>query len=143
MQGALRVGLCGGLLVVSAMACGCGGPGMGNCGSYGWVVNVAPLSATVNHSAAPPANQVQFIGAATPAPAGPGCAVPALSVRLYAAWTNPDPADITISSANDSTNGTALCKEPTNGAVTLTGAFSSAPGSGNSAVTKTVQLICE
>jgi hypothetical protein len=58
----------------------------------------------------------------------------------YGTWSNPDPVDITISSANDSTNGTALCKAPTNGAVTLTGAFPI--GSPNPNM-KSVQLTCE
>jgi hypothetical protein len=105
-------------------------------------VTVAPLSAIADHSAAPPGNQVQFIATAAPV-APPGCPLPEWMARVYAAWSNPDPADITISSANDSTNGMATCKAPTRGAVTLTGTFSSVPLNPNQPVTKSVQLTCE
>ncbi len=69
----------------------------------------------------------------------PGCAVPTWIAIVYGTWSNPDPTDIQISSAIDNTNGTAVCKAATNGAVTLTGTFNQlvpAP------VTKTVQLTC-
>lgn len=140
MLGAVRACLCCGLLAALAMSCGCaGGTQMGNCaGSI--VTNVAPASATVNHSAAPPANQVQFIATQAPT-APPGCPVPQWIRRVYPAWSNPDPTDITISSANDSTNGTAICKGATSGAVTLTGTISSA--SGSDPITKSVQLTCK
>lgn len=102
-------------------------------------VRVTPLSATVNHAAAPPANQIQFVASAAPT-APPGCPVPAWVVRVYGTWSNPDPTAIQISSANDSTNGTALCKLPTNGPVTLTGTFSQQTVS--NPATETVQLTC-
>jgi hypothetical protein len=105
------------------------------------VVGVNPSSATVNHAAAPPANQVQFIAnEAYSAPAGEHCAVPAIAWIVAGTWSNPDPQDIEISSANNSTNGTAVCLAPTNGAVTLTGTF---PTTVMAPATKSVQLTCE
>ncbi len=138
----MRTFIRAGLLVVAfaaaAVVCGCGGNSQISCvGSV--EIAVSPTSATVNHAAAPPANQIQFIGIGQPT-APPGCPVPEWVAIVYGTWSNPDPTDITISSANDSTNGTAVCNAPTNGAVTLTGTFSQlvpAP------VTKSVQLTCE
>lgn len=139
MRTFIRAFLAAGLIAVFNAAIGCGGNGSisGNC-TLTTVITVSPTSATVNHAAAPPANQVQFIGVGR-FTAPPGCAAPALAFLVYGTWSDPDPTDITISSANDSTNGTAECKSATNGAVTLTGTFDQlvpAP------VTRTVQLTC-
>ena len=123
-----------GLLAALLILCGCGNP---PCNTT-WGVEVSPTSATANHTAAPPGNQTQFIGVASPV-ARAGCAIPALAARQFATWSNPDPAAIQISSAFDTTNGLAVCKAATNGAVTLTGTFTEhLPSS----VTKTVQLTC-
>ena len=138
MRKFIRANLVSGLLLAVTVVCGCAGNSSLGCG--GSVVStVAPTSATVNHSAAPPANQVQFVGYSAPS-APPGCPIPAFVAITYGTWSNPDSADIQISSANDSTNGTALCKAPTDGAVTLTGAF---PLGSPSPITKSVQLTCE
>jgi len=124
-----------------AGTCGCGGStGTAKC-TLTTVINVNPTSATVSHAATPPFNQVQFIAAGGyAAPAGSeNCAIPAIAWIEYGTWTNPDPNDIQISSASDSTNGTAVCEAATKGAVTLTGTFTdrlTAP------VTNTVQLTC-
>lgn len=82
-------------------------------------IQVSPTAATVNHLAAPPKNQTQFVAIATPT-AQAGCAVPQLVAREYPAWSNPDPAAIQMIS---SASGTAVCKAPTNGPITLTGIF--------------------
>ncbi len=130
-----------GLAAILALICGCAGNGtIGDCTLYA-VITVTPSSATLNHAAAPPANQVQFIGTGGYAASGSHCAVPALSWIAYGTWTNPDPADIQISSAQNSTNGTAVCLAPTNGAVTLTGTFPALEPS--QSVIQTVQLTCE
>lgn len=102
-------------------------------------IQVSPASAVVNHAAAPPANQIQFSGFAVPT-APSGCPIPDWVAGIPATWSNPDPAAIRISSANDATNGTAVCIAPTNGAVTLTGTFTETLPS---PVTKTVQLTCD
>jgi hypothetical protein len=142
MRTFIRVGFFAGLLSAIAAAIGCGGNGTigGNC-SLSTVIAVSPTSATANHAAVPPGNQVQFIGIGRYT-APPGCAAPALAWIAYATWSNPDPTDIQINSATDSTNGTAACKAATNGAVSLTGLF---PTSGNppQSITQSVQLTCE
>jgi hypothetical protein len=138
MRTCILTGLSGGLFGALTFVSGCGGVSPVPC-SLTTVITVSPLSATVNHAAAPPANQVQFIGTAAPT-APPGCPVPQWIALDFATWTNPDPTDIQISSANDSTNGTAVCKAPTSGAVTLTGTFTQLV---SSPVTKSVQLTCQ
>ena len=139
MRTFIRVDLIAGLCIAATTLYGCGGNGtIGSKCTLTTVITVNPASATVDHAAAPPANQVQFIANAQPT-APPGCAVPTWIAIVYGTWSNPDPIDIQISSAADSTNGTAVCKTPTNGAVTLTGTFTELV---QSPVTKTVQLTC-
>ncbi len=141
MRTFLPAGPLAGLAAILAVVCGCAGNGtIGDCTLY-TVITVNPTSATANHAAAPPANQVQFIGTGGYAGTGSHCAIPALSWIAYATWTNPDPADIQISSAQNSTNGTAVCLAPTNDAVTLTGTFPAIEPS--QSVTQSVQLTCE
>jgi hypothetical protein len=138
MRTFIRAGSIAGLLCLVSITCGCAGNPTISCkGSV--VISVNPPSATLNHSAAPPGNQVQFVATAAPT-APPGCPVPQWIAIVYGTWTNPDPTDIQISSTSDSTNGTAVCKATTNGPVTLTGTFSQMV---QTPVTKTVQLTCD
>ena len=133
-----------GMLAAGAVVCGCGVPATSAGCTNSYRLMVSPTSATADHNAAAPGNQVQFSGAsAIIAPAG--CAAPAVMVPEYATWDNPDPINIQISSARDATNGIAVCKGVTSGAVTLTGHFSAASTSlGNPpAETATVQLTCK
>lgn len=87
-------------------------------------LTVSPLAATLDHASTAAANQVKFRGiaylVATPATCPQRTDLGALE---YATWTNPDPADIQISSAYDDTNGIASCTNATSGAVSLTGTF--------------------
>lgn len=126
-----------GLFAALAVLSGCGGNGSMSC-NLTTEITVSPTSATVNHAAAPPANQTQFLGTAAPTAAA-GCPVPQWIAREHPTWSNPDPTDIQISSTNDLTNGTAICKAPTAGPVTLTGTFTELV---SSPVTRTVQLTC-
>jgi hypothetical protein len=139
MKALLGVDRIAGLFAALAVLSGCAAhPTMMPC-EVTVEVQVSPTSATVDHGAKPPGNQTQFKGLARPtAPAG--CPVPEWVASTYATWSNPDPADIQISSANNSTNGTAVCKAPTNGPVTLTGTFTQGL---SSPATKTVQLTCD
>ncbi len=135
------------LLILLSTASGCGAGPSASCGVV-YPLGVRPTSATADHNASPPGNQVQFVGSAAATPTSPGCPVPALAQLEWAAWGNPDPKDISISSAADATNGTAVCKGATDGAVTLTGLFSpeavgTAPGSGTDTQTATVTLLCK
>lgn len=113
----------------------------GDC-ELGTQVTVSPTSATANHAAASPGNQAQFVGRGSYVVLTPGksCGIPAIVWSPYGTWSNPDPTAIQISSANDSTNGTAVCSAATNGPVTLTGTFTQGL---TTPVTKSVQLTCE
>lgn len=108
-----------------------------------WVVTVTPASATLDHTASPARNTVQFIGTAVET-APKGCPVPALARREYASWANPEPTRIEISSARDGANGTASCLAATKGPVTLTGTFNpiGASAAASQTSTKTVTLTC-
>jgi hypothetical protein len=128
-----------------SMVCACGvfagcaaSPGnSSNSLSCSTVVNVGPATAVADHTAASPGNQAQFTGTS-----GESCTngvAPAVLARVYGTWTNPDTIDIQISSANDATNGTAICKGPTAGAVTLTDTIVQ----GSSTVAKQVSLTCQ
>ena len=102
------------------------------------VLEVSPATATADHSATPPGNQQQF--SAVLAPTGPpGCPIPQVVLLVYPTWTNPAPLAISISSAQDKTNGLATCLKATTGAVTLT----ATTGTGLTAQSKTVALTCK
>jgi hypothetical protein len=100
-------------------------------------ISVSPATAVADHSAASPGNQVQFMG--TSSESCTNGASPQVIARVYGAWTNPDPINIQISSANDVTNGTAICKGATSGAVALTDTVVQ----GTSTVAKQVSLTCQ
>ena len=115
-------------------------------------LTASPTSATADHAAAAPGNQVQFVtaqGEMFSSSSGQICAVPTSLAIVHPVWTNPQPQQISISSANDSTNGTAVCTAATNGPVTLTGTVNGALGQGTGGdipatpLTITVQLTCK
>jgi hypothetical protein len=92
---------------------GCGGKGAQDCNFI--AISVIPQNGAANHAAIPPGNQQKFLaGGVVPA----GCPPPPAIVG--ATWSVSDPVNVTISSAMDSTNGTATCKGVTAGAVTVT-----------------------
>lgn len=141
MRTLARAGQVATLMLSLGAVCGCGGRStMGATCSNGVEIIVSPTSATANHTAAPPANQIQFVGVAHPTASPPGCPVPQWVALSFATWSNPNPGAIQISSANNSTNGTAVCLASTNGAVTLTGTFTQVV---STPVTESVQLTCE
>ena len=120
---------------------GCGAPS-NTCTGAIQALDVSPAIATVSSSAAPPGDQTKFSAgiAYVPNPPGANCAIPQIVMSAFPAWTNPDPIHITISSAQDQTNGTAICKGPTGGPVRLT---ATATSSTQQPLTATVQLTCE
>jgi hypothetical protein len=101
---------------------GCAAGLQGDCSNTGIVLSLNPVAATADHTAEPPGNQQQFVSTAAPT-APPGCALPEWILLAHPSWTSSDPVNISISSANDTTNGTAVCKGATNGAATLTATF--------------------
>jgi hypothetical protein len=120
---------------VFLVGCGAGSP---NC-VYSTYLELSPKTATADHSAAAPGNQQQFTSESGETAKGTDCAVPLVVEQVRPVWTNPEPLEISISSANDSTNGLATCLAATNGPITLT----ATTGSGKSAATATASLTCE
>ena len=122
-----------GLRRFSFFVCICTPVSLAGCGSKAstqqqcvgsWPLTVTPMSATLDHTAAGAQNLVVFRGVAR-ATLPAGCPQTTdLEALVYASWSNPDPTDIQISSADDSTNGQASCLHATSAAVTLTGTFS-------------------
>jgi hypothetical protein len=113
-------------------------------------LNINVLAATLDHAAAPPGNQEQLIvteGETFYSPNGMICATPTSLAIVYPIWTNPQPQAISISSANNSTNGLAVCTAATNGPVTLTGTVQGlGQGAGDipvATLTITTQLTCK
>jgi hypothetical protein len=100
---------------------------------------VEPATATASHSVTAPGNQVQFFSEIAPKPSAANCPVPQYVIAARPAWINPDPLDITISSANDETNCTAVCNSATTGPVTLTASV----GTQGTLSTQTAKFTCQ
>lgn len=125
---------------VFAALTGCAG-GSPNC-TPTYSFEVSPLTGTASHSAAAPGNQLKFTGSQLSSYPS-GCAEPAVAAATplgYYAWTVSDPLDVTISSAQDSTNGLATCVNATAGAVTVTATDVTSP---TTTLTKTASLTCQ
>jgi hypothetical protein len=112
-------------------------------------LTASPTTATVDHSADSPGNQQKFTVVEQElfySPSGEICPVPLPPAKVVdPTWTNPDPLDISISSANDATNGVAVCTGPTSGPVTLTGTVATLAGQSGVAgqLSVSVQLTCK
>jgi hypothetical protein len=98
-----------------------------------------PLTATADHLAAAPGNQQQFVSIIAPTDSPAGCPLPQWLLSAHPAWTSSDAIDIQISSANDATNGTAVCMGPTQGAATLKATYMF----GSQTFTSTSTLTCK
>lgn len=89
-------------------ACSCGG-GNNQCSI---TATVTPASATADHTAAPPGNQVQFALNST---AKGNCPLTPDAIGI---WSSSDTVNVSIS--NQSTAGLATCLGPTASPVTIT-----------------------
>lgn len=104
--------------------CGSGGTAQDQQCTVSYPLTVTPLAATLDHMSVGTANQVQFRGIAYAVSVPASCPQRTdLEALEYATWSNPDSADIQISSAYDASNGLASCINATAGAVTITGTF--------------------
>lgn len=101
------------LLLACLLLAGCGSSSGSNCPAI-IAMLVTPASATAEHSAAPPGNQVLF--SSTAPSAGKGCSVNDELVSTPE-WTSSDPADVQFSST---VNGLATCLNATSAPVTVT-----------------------
>jgi hypothetical protein len=116
-------------LVIGLALVSCGGSWF-VCWNTGF--GVAPAIAVVDHTALPPANQVQFVIVAGEAPFG------CVFSPDWVDWTVSDPEDVQIGSSSDKTTGVATCLSATSGPVEITGTFRT----GSSQQTVSAQLTC-
>jgi hypothetical protein len=87
-------------------------------------LQISPTSATADHSASAPGNQQKFMATSPNIFAtGNGCVESALLELVHPQWTSSDPLNVSVSSANDDTNGTATCTGMTGEPVTLSATF--------------------
>ena len=94
---------------------GCGGTAPPDC-SIAVALAVAPQSGTADHAAAPPGNQVSFVGLdMAPASCPPTPGAPRLDLK----WFVSDP-NVTIGNTQGVDYGVATCKNATTGAVMVT-----------------------
>jgi hypothetical protein len=100
-------------------------------------LTVAPPSASADHIAAAPGNQIQFFAGAS---SSKGCALAACMNCWGQTWSVSDPVNVSISNGvND--NGTATCLGTTNGPVTIT-ATTQVAGKSAHTLTATSTLTC-
>lgn len=112
------------LIGASAMIlAGCGsGAHPPSCKPDGFAMIVRPSNpkAAPDHTLPPPGNQELFV-AGVGSEIGPGCAGTNVYKLTDAYWTSSDPKAVSISSAQDTTNGLATCLESTGGGTTVSG----------------------
>ena len=113
---------------------GCGGKSATRCKINS--INVSPAAATVNHTAAPPANTQHFDAFIASEPSG---CVFILSNLPNATWSVSDPVNVSIANPPDPAFGTATCKAATAGAVTVT---ATVPAGDGTNVSNTASLTC-
>ncbi len=82
---------------------------------------VNPQSATADHTAKLPANQVEF--AAFYGPTAESTCKPPTALITSATWTTSDPTDVQVNSVPGAGNGTATCLGPTSSPAILTASY--------------------
>jgi hypothetical protein len=122
-------------LAFAALTVSCGGSAAPNC-ALATALNILPSVATGDHSAAPPANQTQFLGFDQLVP---GCP-PTPSFRTDLKWTVSDPVNVTIGNTPGPSYGVATCVNATAGPVTVT---ASGPNIQGATITGTAALTCK
>ena len=97
------------------------------------------LTGQADHNAAAPGNQQQFAAHSGEVVISGACAETALIASVRPQWTTSDAIDVTISSANDLTNGLAVCTGTTLTPATITATYTS----GATTKTATSSLTCQ
>jgi len=108
------------------------------------VVTITPATATADHMAPAPGDQQQFqaLSQYQLTTNSPGCAVPTVIAKLTPIWTVSDTVNVKISSAQDATNGLAICIGTTKSPVTVT-ALGSPVSGGATQTLATATLTCK
>lgn len=100
-------------------------------------LDVSPQTATANHAAAPPGNQVSFV--ASDAPPASFCPPTPGPIRMDVKWSVSDPVNVTIGNTLNVDYGVATCKNATAGPITVTATGTNKRGA---TITGTAQLMC-
>ena len=98
----------------------------------------AKAAGSADHTQPAPASQQQFTAFSGTTLVSGQCAVAALLAAVHPQWTTSDAIDISISSANDATNGLATCLGTTLAPATITATLTS----GGVTKTSTSSLTC-
>ena len=109
--------------IVTVLLAGCGGSGSPSiCVPTGFAMLVRPADPTAapDHTFKAPGNQEQFEAAEGQLVGPEPCIYHDLYMLVHAQWTTSDPKDISISSADDTTNGVATCLGTTQDGTTVT-----------------------
>lgn len=122
------------LLCLMAFAMSCGSTP--NC-LLATSLDVSPATATADHLAGSPGNQVRFV-AANHIP--DGCQPTPAPLRTDLKWTVSDPINVTIGNIQGVNYGVATCVNATTGGVTVT---ASGPNTQNATITGTATLTCK
>jgi hypothetical protein len=131
-----RKGLFAGLCLLYLATVGCGGPSPIILACKITAVNVSPANATISHTAPPPGNTQHFDVFASAVTSG--CVV-SQSNLTNGTWSVSDNINVSISSVQGPTFGTATCNGPTSGPVTVT---ATVPAGDGTNVTNTASLTC-
>jgi len=104
--------------------------------------NISPATATADHLAAPPGNQVQFFGFDAINTLPPGCSTVAVTqaARIDLKWVVSDPVNVAIGNTQGVDYGLATCNNATAGAVTIT---ATGPNARNATIAGTATLTCK
>jgi hypothetical protein len=127
-------------LLIPASLTGCGSGSLMNCTATSLTVD--PPTATADHLAASPGNQVQFSGFNNLGSLPSSChAIPlTVALRTDLKWTSSDPVNVTIGSTQGVDYGLATCKNPTVGPVTIT---ATGPNAANATISGSAMLTCK
>jgi hypothetical protein len=121
---------------VLALAAGCGGTSPPDC-SVAVALAVAPQTATADHLAAAPGNQISFVAGDV---APNGCPPTPGPLRFDLKWSVSDPVNVSIGNTPNVDYGVATCKNATAGPVTVT---ASGTNKLNMPITGTASLTCK
>ena len=123
-------------LLMAAFNAGCGGTSPPDC-SVAVALAVAPKTATADHSAAPPGNQISFVALDMPpasCPPTPG------APRLDLTWSVSDSGNVTIGNTQGVDYGVATCKNATANPATV---MATGRNKLNMTITGTATLTCK
>jgi hypothetical protein len=123
-------------LLLAIVSAGCGGKTQVDC-TVALGLDVAPQSATADHTLAPPGNKSSFVAADS---VRPGCIPTPGPIRLDLKWSASDTVNTTIGNTPNVDYGVATCINATPAPVTVTATGTNRLGA---TITGTASLSCK